>query len=116
MFLRNGRKHARLLSTYYWLQKLSMGYLVLKLHSEVIAGLITSCAEVALQRNGCGMGTGETPKRGWAGLAAAGLMPHNLHATNVYFPFQQPTGTGCITSHLCKGGRVSIWVRHPRKY
>lgn len=90
MFLRGGRSRARLPSTFNWPPKLSLGYLMLKPHSEAIAGLVTSHAEAASQRNGSGMGVGETPKCGWAGLGAAGPTPQNLCASNIYSLFQPP--------------------------
>lgn len=90
MFLGDGRSRARLLSIYNWPPKLSLGYLMLKPHSEMTAGLVTSYTEAALQRKGSGMGTGEPPRCGQAGLGAAGLMPQNLCARNIYFPFQPP--------------------------
>lgn len=90
MFLRGGRSRAWLLSTFNWPPKLSLGYLMLKPHSEAIAGLVTSRAEAASQRNGSGMGVGETSKCGWAALGAAGLTPQNPCASNIYFLFQPP--------------------------
>ena len=90
MFLGDGRSHARLLSSYNWHQELSLGYLMLKPHSEAIAGLVTSHAEAVSQRNGSGMGTGETSKCGQAGPRAAGLTPQNLCVPNVHFLFQPP--------------------------
>lgn len=112
MFLRDGRSRARLLSTYNWPQKLSLGYLMLKPHSEATAGLVTSCAT----EKGVWDGDRRTPKMrsGWPGScwsdATKSLRSQHLSSVSAAHH------VGCTSSLLCEGCRVSIWVRTPPKY
>lgn len=76
MFLRNGRSHAWLISTYNWPPKLSLGYLVLTLHSEAIAGSLRA-ALMLHYKEWVWDGDRRTPKvwSGWSATTKISVLP-----------------------------------------